>query len=97
MFNYHRTNGILPYDEKRVHLKVPHPHGDYINASWITSTDRDIKFISAQSPTPKTVGHFLQMVQENNATVVVSLTTDFEQKDAKGRELGTKEINSSFS
>ena len=60
-------------------------HGDYINASWITSSNSTYKFIAAQSPLPRTVAHFLQMIQEQNVSMVVSLTEEAEHQDGDGK------------
>ena len=82
---FYRANRILPYDSNRVQLKGPREHGDYINASWIsTLCGGRNKLISAQSPLPRTVSHFLQMAQENNVTIILTLTTKAEEQDAKG-------------
>ena len=67
---------ILPYDETRVHLKSGAPNGDYINASWVNKCK--FRMISAQSPLPQTMDHFLQMVQENEVSVIVTLTREGE-------------------
>ena len=76
------TNNILPYDETRVHLTSTAHYGDYVNASWINAGN--FRVISAQSPLPQTVEHFLQMVQENGVSVIVTLTRE-EEQDADGR------------
>ena len=57
-------------------------YGDYINASWMLV--ENINVIAAQSPLPLTIGHFLQMIQENNVSVIVTLTKDLEQHNADG-------------
>ena len=82
---FHRANRILPYDNTRVQLKGPREHGNYINASWISGVCcGKNKLISAQSPLPRTVSHFFQMAQENNVTVILTLTTQAEQQDGQG-------------
>ena len=76
-FTY-RDKMILPYDETRVHLKSETQYGDYVNASWVNLGN--LRVISAQSPLPHTVEHFLQMIQENHVSVIVTLTREDEQE-----------------
>ena len=85
LLSFCRPNNILPYDSNRIKLRGPWQHGDYINASLISEKcfGRN-QIISAQSPLPRTVPHFLQMMQENNVTVITTLTTEEEQGDARG-------------
>ena len=71
---------IIPYDDTRVKLKANTDLGDYVNASWIFNSP-DMKIIAAQSPLPRTVPHFLQMIQENNVSLVVTLTKENEEQD----------------
>lgn len=85
-----RNNNILPYDETRVHLKSETRYGDYVNASWINVGKN--KVISAQSPLPLTVEHFLQMVQENGVSVIVTLTREEEQGDNGNLSIIDKQI-----
>ena len=70
---------IIPYDDTRVKLQAHTEVGDYVNASWIFNTP-DVKIIAAQSPLPRTVPHFLQMIQENNVSLVITLTKDNEEQ-----------------
>ena len=70
---------IIPYDGTRVRLQANTELGDYVNASWIFNSP-DMKIIAAQSPLPRTVPHFLQMIQENNVSLVVTLTKDNEEQ-----------------
>ena len=58
-------------------------YGDYVNASWVIR-DEKFSFIAAQSPLPLTVAHYLQMLEENKVSVIVTLTRDNEQDDANG-------------
>ena len=62
-----------------VHLKTRTRYGDYVNASWIVLGN--FRVISAESPLPQTVEPFLQMVQENGVSVIVTLTREGEQDD----------------
>ena len=78
-FVFLRTKHILPYDETRVHLKTRTRYGDYVNASWIDIGNSRV--ISAESPLAQTVEHFLQMVQENGVSVIVTLMREEEQDD----------------
>ena len=59
-------------------------YGDYVNASWVTNRNEKFSFIAAQSPLPLTVPHYLQMLEENKVSVIVTLTRDNEQDDANG-------------
>ena len=77
-FSSHRENRILPYDETRVHLKTITQYNDYVNASWVNTGK--FRMISAQSPLDQSVKHFLQMVQENEVSVIVTLTREGEQE-----------------
>ena len=70
---------IIPYDGTRVRLQANTELGDYVNASWIFNRP-DVKIIAAQSPLPRTVPHFLQMIQENNVSLVVTLIKDNEEQ-----------------
>ena len=74
-----RENMILPYDETRVHLASAALYRDYVNASWVNTGK--FRMISAQSPLPQSVEHFLQMVQENEVSVIVTLIREEEQED----------------
>ena len=85
--SHYRPNNILPYDYKRVHLQSITEYGDYINACWMTSDCDKYKIISSQSPLPMTVPHYLQMIQENDVSVIVVLTKEEEQHDAEGRQM----------
>ena len=80
--NSNRNNMIIPYDDTRVKLQANTDLGDYVNASWIFNSPDgpDMKIIAAQSPLPRTVPHFLQMIQENNVSLVVTLTRDNEEQ-----------------
>ena len=88
-FVFLRKKHILPYDETRVHLKTRTQYGDYVNASWINIGN--CRLISAQSPLPQTVEHFLQMVQENGVSVIVTLTKE-EEQDADGNVIKRQRV-----
>ena len=77
-FSSHRENRIVPYDETRVHLASAALYKDYVNASWVNTGK--FRMISAQSPLPQSVEHFLQMVQENEVSVIVTLTREGEKE-----------------
>ena len=64
-----------------MHLMSETRYGDYVNASWIKAGK--FRVICAQSPLPNTVEHFLQMIQENGVSIIVTLTRENEH-DADG-------------
>ena len=64
-----------------MHLRSETRYGDYVNASWIKAGKSRV--ICAQSPLPNTVEHFLQMIQENGVSVIVTLARE-EEQDANG-------------
>eukprot|EP00048_Salpingoeca_helianthica_P009150 m.131035 g.131035 ORF g.131035 m.131035 type:complete len:4598 (-) comp14790_c0_seq1:87-13880(-) len=74
-----RYANILPNDASRVRLREvgPAEGADYINANHISyavgSTPRT--YIAAQAPLPHTTAEFWQMAWENQARIVVMLTT----------------------
>ncbi|KAJ5078988.1 receptor-type tyrosine-protein phosphatase [Anaeramoeba ignava] len=71
-----RYSDVLPNNKFRVHLK--NSVNDYINASFIfdnENTDIDNpKYIACQCPLLRTQNDFWQMILEQNAFVIVSLT-----------------------
>eukprot|EP00116_Pleurobrachia_bachei_P004470 sb/3464732/ len=75
---------ILPYDETRVILEgIP---GDstshYINASWISTIEKQKRFIATQGPKPESCDDFWRMIWQYNCHVVV-MVTNFDEKGRK--------------
>ncbi|XP_062583567.1 tyrosine-protein phosphatase Lar-like [Saccostrea cucullata] len=79
-FPRNRTN-VVPYDFNRVKLLEGKKgsRNDYINASVILEQH----YIMTQYPLPKTIGHFWQMVWEQNAPSIVVLSDD-DDENIKG-------------
>lgn len=72
-----RTSSPLPFDHSRVVLNhlANGEAMDYINASTITDHDpRAPAYVAAQGPLPSTLAHFWQMIWEQGAVVIVSLS-----------------------
>ena len=62
---------IVPFDENRVVLDSQHFDCNYINASWVESS----QFIATIHPTKATHRDFLQMIYQTEASMVIMLTT----------------------
>ncbi|CAF0959126.1 unnamed protein product [Adineta steineri] len=81
--NYYRNRykDVLPYDQTRVILKSS-SDSDYINANFInmpiTSTDIVNRYIATQGPLPTTCEAFWTMIWEQECTLLIMLTTLFE-------------------
>ncbi|CAF3666050.1 unnamed protein product [Rotaria socialis] len=81
--NYYRNRykDVLPYDQTRVILKT-NSENDYINASYINmpinSTDIINRYIATQGPLPMTCEPFWRMIWEQECTLIIMLTTLFE-------------------
>ncbi|CAF0947446.1 unnamed protein product, partial [Rotaria sordida] len=81
--NYYcnRYKDVLPYDQTRVILKFS-SDSDYINANFInmpiTSTDMVNRYIATQGPLPTTCEAFWTMIWEQQCTLLIMLTTLFE-------------------
>lgn len=72
-----RSGSPLPFDHSRVVLNhlANGEAMDYINASTITDHDpRAPAYVAAQGPLPSTLAHFWQMIWEQGAVVIVSLS-----------------------
>ena len=83
-----RYSNVTPYDRNRVALRQPINGSDYVNASWVRGPAGgggadQCSFIAAQGPMPNNVRHFLQMIAENEAEIVVMLTKT-EEADGNG-------------
>lgn len=80
-----RYRDILPYDDTRV--KLNKGKSDYVNANYVTMevTSRGVvnRYIAAQGPLEKTCGDFWQMVWEQEASLVIMLTTTVERGRVK--------------
>ncbi|KAJ7354755.1 Tyrosine-protein phosphatase non-receptor type 3 [Desmophyllum pertusum] len=76
-----RYRDILPYDDSRV--KLYKGKNDYINANYVSMdiAAREVinRYIAAQGPLEKTCGDFWQMVWEQEASLVIMLTTTVER------------------
>ena len=62
---------VTPFDENRVVLNSPCIDSDNINASWM----ENYQFIAPIHPTRDTLRHFLQMIYQTEASMVIMLTT----------------------
>ena len=62
---------VTPFDENRVVLNSPCIDCDNINASWM----ENYQFIATIHPTRDTLKHFLQMIYQTEASMVIMLTT----------------------
>ncbi|XP_068741588.1 tyrosine-protein phosphatase non-receptor type 4-like isoform X2 [Montipora capricornis] len=80
-----RYRDILPYDDTRV--KLIQGKNNYVNANYVTMEipARGVKnrYIAAQGPLEKTCGDFWQMVWEQEASLIVMLTTTVERGRVK--------------
>ncbi|KAJ7370196.1 Tyrosine-protein phosphatase non-receptor type 3 [Desmophyllum pertusum] len=80
-----RYRDILPYDDSRV--KLYKGKNDYINANYVSMdiAAREVinRYIAAQGPLEKTCGDFWQMVWEQEASLVIMLTTTVERGRVK--------------
>ncbi|XP_070565918.1 tyrosine-protein phosphatase non-receptor type 4-like isoform X4 [Ptychodera flava] len=80
-----RYRDVSPYDTTRVLLQGE--EGDFINANYV---NMDIpksgivnRYIAAQGPLPNTVGDFWRMAWQEQATLIVMLTTKVERGRVK--------------
>lgn len=80
-----RYRDILPYDDTR--CKLYKGKNDYINANYVTMEipARGLlnRYIAAQGPLEKTCGDFWQMVWEQEASLIIMLTTTVERGRVK--------------
>ncbi|XP_071957996.1 tyrosine-protein phosphatase non-receptor type 1-like isoform X2 [Antedon mediterranea] len=72
-----RYRDVLPYDHSRVKLDAG--KNDYINASHVQGKKASKKYILTQGPKDNTVGHFWQMVWEQDCKVIVMLNKVIEK------------------
>lgn len=80
-----RYRDILPYDDTRVTLHKG--KNDYVNANYVSMKvpSRGVvnRYIAAQGPLEKTCGDFWQMVWEQEASLIIMLTTTVERGRVK--------------
>jgi protein-tyrosine phosphatase len=75
-----RYQNVHPWEQKRIHLRVPEGQNDYINASPISLkssvTGKENKYIAMQGPKEGTTSHVWRMVwhELGNPAVIVMLT-----------------------
>ncbi|KAA8495905.1 Tyrosine-protein phosphatase non-receptor type 1 [Porphyridium purpureum] len=82
-----RYINVMAMDKTRVKLlDVDEGESDYVNASFIQGVPTEISYIAAQNPLPSTMGHFWQMVWEQNISVIVMLTKLVEKGKVKGEQ-----------
>ncbi|EDO48358.1 predicted protein [Nematostella vectensis] len=81
---YNRTKNrykdILPYDYSRIVLpEIKGVDGsDYINGNYIKGPTKNIMYLAAQGPLPKTVDDFWRMMISHNIQVVVMACREYE-------------------
>eukprot|EP00055_Hartaetosiga_balthica_P004278 m.10953 g.10953 ORF g.10953 m.10953 type:complete len:537 (+) comp3753_c0_seq1:82-1692(+) len=77
-----RYKNILPYDETRVKLQEVGKEigANYINACFVDGQVPNSKkrYIASQGCMPATLGHFWQMIWEQNVYLVVMTTNEYE-------------------
>ncbi|CAF3688112.1 unnamed protein product [Rotaria sp. Silwood1] len=80
-YYHNRYKDVLPYDQTRVILKT-NSENDYINANYINmpinSTDIINRYIATQGPLPITCEPFWKMIWEQQCSLIIMLTTLFE-------------------
>ncbi|KAK0068671.1 receptor-type tyrosine-protein phosphatase epsilon, partial [Biomphalaria pfeifferi] len=88
-----RYKNILPYDHCRVHLSIntEKKHGDYINASFVKSYQKNEKFIASQGPNKVILEDFVRMLWEQKIDKVVMLTNLVEEAKQKCEQYWPKE------
>ncbi|KAL7799907.1 tyrosine phosphatase [Trichoderma ceciliae] len=74
-----RYKDILPFEHARVKLRnKPEGSCDYINASHLTASRSNKRYIASQGPLPDTFEDFWSVVWEQDVRVVVMLTAESE-------------------
>ncbi|PNY25615.1 Tyrosine-protein phosphatase 1 [Tolypocladium capitatum] len=90
-----RYKDILPFDHARVRLQNRQDGGcDYVNASHLTASRSNKRYIASQGPLPATFEDFWSVIWEQDVRVIVMLTAESEGGQLKchpywkGREFG---------
>ncbi|XP_038078670.1 tyrosine-protein phosphatase non-receptor type 2-like isoform X2 [Patiria miniata] len=78
---YNRYRDVSPYNHTRIVLG--NGTSDYINASLVTETRANRRYILAQGPLPTTIGHFWQMIWEQKSKAVIMLNNIIEKGTRK--------------
>ncbi|KAJ6439477.1 tyrosine-protein phosphatase non-receptor type 6 [Purpureocillium lavendulum] len=75
-----RYKDILPFEHARVRLEHKREEGscDYVNASHITASRSNKRYIASQGPLPATYEDFWSMIWEQDVRVIVMLTAESE-------------------
>ena len=74
-----RYKNIWPYDYSRVRLNTPDDdEGDYINASFVQPRGTARRYIATQGPMDSTFRDFWTLIWEQQVSVIVMLTKQFE-------------------
>ncbi|GJN74068.1 hypothetical protein PLIIFM63780_008145 [Purpureocillium lilacinum] len=75
-----RYKDILPFEHARVRLKHKSDEGscDYVNASHISASRSNKRYIASQGPLPATYEDFWSMIWEQDVRVIVMLTAESE-------------------
>ncbi|KAG6235793.1 hypothetical protein E4U24_001415 [Claviceps purpurea] len=90
-----RYKDILPFEHARVRLQVPHDGlCDYVNASHLSASRSNKRYIASQGPLPATFEDFWSVIWEQDVRVIVMLTAESEGGQLKchsywkGRDFG---------
>lgn len=76
-----RYVNIVAFDKNRVKIQEPSQHTfktDYINGSHVNGAANSNKYIATQGPVPDSMAGFWQMVWEQNASLIVMVTSEIE-------------------
>lgn len=76
-----RYVNIVAFDKNRVKIQEPSEHTfktDYINGSHVNGATNSNKYIATQGPVPDSMAGFWQMVWEQNASLIVMVTSEIE-------------------
>eukprot|EP00039_Didymoeca_costata_P000044 m.43923 g.43923 ORF g.43923 m.43923 type:complete len:2590 (+) comp10023_c0_seq1:219-7988(+) len=78
-----RYRNIYAYDDTRVRLLKD--ENDYINANHVVTTvdSKQFWYVATQGPTPETIGHFWEMVWEQQSKIILMLTNETEMGRVK--------------
>ncbi|KAG6038608.1 hypothetical protein E4U41_003978 [Claviceps citrina] len=95
-----RYKDILPFEHARVRLQTRHDGScDYVNASHLSTSRSNKRYIASQGPLPATFEDFWSVVWEQDVRVIVMLTAESEGGQLKchpywkGREFGKIKLN----